>query len=1045
MNSSSFKIYNASAGSGKTFTLVKNYLKLLIASETIFKFKQVLAITFTNKAVAEMKTRIIEALKEFSDESILEHPNDMFSLIVDELNIEPKKAHEKSKLILDTIINNYAAFDISTIDGFTHKIIRTFAHDLKIPQNFEVELDTDNILNLAVDNLISKAGDDEELTRVLVDFAIEKTDDDKSWDISYDLNKIAKLLVNENHVVHLENLQKKTLKDFKRLKSNVFKKSKVLEQDIKEKAQAVLDIIDQNGLEHKDFSRGTLPNHFKKIISLELYKIYENKLQKNITERSGLYSKTLQEDKKAIIENLLPQIETAYLAIKKEIHQYLLLKNIHKNLTPLSVLNAINKELDIIKEDENLMLISEFNSIVSNEIKKQPAPFIYERIGEKFKHYFIDEFQDTSEMQWNNLKPLLENALTSQTLNQEEGSLMLVGDAKQAIYRWRGGKAEQFIDLFNKKDLPFPIEQSVSNLEENFRSAQEIVKFNNGFFMHLSNFAFNNPDYAKIYSESKQNPIKEINGYVNLSFLDYSKEDDKDDVYSKKVLETLENIIQKGYQYKDICVLVRKRKEGIAIANVLSSMEIPIISSETLLLQNSSEVVFILNMMLLALQPENYEVKIDLLEYIAQKENILDKHQFFKTNIRENPKKIFEEFSDFDFEWFKQLPIYDSIEYIIRSFSLHKHSNAYIQFFLDEVFNYSQKKQANFSGFLDYWNTKKESLSIVSPIGQNAVQIMTIHKAKGLEFPVVIFPYAELNVYDDRDSKAWFELPQEDFDGFDEAYVNLNKELESLNDYGKAVYDRYQSELELDNINLFYVALTRPIEQLYVIGKKDVNSKDEENIKSYSGLLINYLKTIEVWNDNQLNYDFGNPSKQLSIEKSDINVTVQTKFVSTEATSHNIKIITNSGYLWDTKQKTAIEKGNLIHNILSKITIDLDLDFVLNDFKETGIIDSIQEQELKEIVHKIINHPNLNIYFKPNLEIYNERDIITKEADVFRPDRVVILPDNKAIIIDYKTGYYDPKHIMQLQQYQKILKDMDLEVSKKILVYINDQIEVKEV
>lgn len=1043
-NTSSFNIFNASAGSGKTFTLVKNYLKLLIVSDTLFKFKQILAITFTNKAVSEMKTRVIDMLRAFADESVLNNPNDMFIAIVEELNINEKKVHEKSKLILDAIINNYAAFDVCTIDGFTHKIIRTFAHDLKLPQNFEVELDTESIINKAVDNLIAKAGNDNELTNVLVDFALEKTDDDKSWDISYDLNKVAKLLINENHATHLENLQTKTLDDFNALKNNVFKKIAVLETHIQKNASLVLNLIQQNSLDFEHFYRSILPNHFKKIASLDLHKAYENKLHENIIERTNIYKKTLPEEKKTIIDGLMPKIEPLFLEIKQQVHQYLLFENILKNITPLSVLNAINKELVAIKEDENVLLVSEFNTLIANEIKQQPVPFIYERIGEKFKHYFIDEFQDTSVMQWDNLKPLLENALTSETLNKEQGSLMLVGDAKQAIYRWRGGKAEQFINLFNENVRPFPVIQNIENLPKNYRSAKQIVDFNNHFFKHVSCFAFSNEDYAKIYSKSHQETSNNIEGYVNLTFLNYGKDDDKDHVYTQQALETIDSILQKGYQHKDICVLVRKRKEGVAIANVLSNFGVPIISSETLMLQNSTEVMFVINMMLLALQPENYEVKVEVLDFWASQKNIVNKHEFFKNHIKVDVQKLFTELAKFDFNNFLQLPIYDAVEYVIRTFNLNNSSSAYIQFFLDEVYNYSQKQLVSFSGFIDYWNTKKDSLNIVSPIGQNAVQIMTIHKAKGLEFPVVIFPYAELSIYDDKDPKTWYELPKEDFNGFDEAYINLNKNLEPLNLYGKSIYNNYLSELELDNINLLYVALTRPIEQLYVIGKRVNNSKGSDNTKTYSGLLINYLETIGKWNDNEWVYHFGNPSKDMSFKSKNIEVTFQKEFISTEASSHNIKIITNSGYLWDTSQKEAQEKGNLVHEILSKIKTEVDIDFVLNDFMQSGRLDSYQNKELKHVIHEIVNHEDLKNYFCQDDYILNEQDIITKSGAIFRPDRIII-KNNQAVIIDYKTGLHTPKHTKQLQEYADVLREMNLIVAKKILVYINDDIEVKEV
>ncbi len=1041
---SSFKIFNASAGSGKTYTLVKEYLIILFESENIFKFRQILAMTFTNKAVGEMKERILEMLKLFSDKDILEKPHSMFLDICKDLNMNKDLVHNKSKKILETILHNYGAFDISTIDRFNHKIIRTFAHDLKLPQNFEVDLDTDRLLNQAVDNLISKTGFNKELTKILVEFALEKTDDDKSWDISFDLNRVAKLLVNENHVAHLDNLELKSLADFKLLRKNVLEKTSVLELKIIDKAKTILTLIEVSGLTHSDFSRSTLPNHFKKIASLDLNRIYDNQLENNLAENKNIYTKTLPADKASAIDNILPQIESSFLSIKLLVFEYKFLKNIYQNLTPLTVLNAINKELNLIKEEQNILLISEFNSIISNEIKNQPIPFIYERIGEKYKHYFIDEFQDTSELQWFNLIPLLENSLSS-----EKGSAMIVGDAKQAIYRWRGGKAEQFIALFNEKDQPFPVKQKVKDLPVNYRSCKQIVNFNNVFFKYLSGIVFDNPEYATIYSKCRQESDNKYDGLVDITLLDINKEDDRNEVYSLKVLETIQTILNLGYELKDICILVRKGLEGIAIADVLSNQGIPIISSETLLLDRSPEIRFIINVMRLTIHPDNYELKVEILNYIANSRDIKNKHDFFETFIKLDPTSFFKELQEFDFVKFKHLSIYESVEYVLRTFNLVKKADAYIQFFLDEVLNYSQGKQPSFIGFLNYWDTKKDKLSIVSPEGQNAVQIMTIHKAKGLEFPIVIFPFADLDIYKEKESKCWFKIDPDEYNGFSETFINLNKDIEAYSQYGSEIYHDHQAELELDNVNLLYVALTRAIEQLYIIGKNDINSKGDENLKSYSGLIINYIKSIGSWDDSKLHFSFGTPiaigtKKQLKRKEQTVSSIIQEEFISTSASSHNINVITNSGLLWDTRQKEAIERGNLIHQIMSNIYTPKDVSYVLQDHLNNGIINNAQKKELHETVMNIVSHPNLIDYYTQDQTSYNEREIITSEGKIFRPDRVVINKNNTAILIDYKTGLPNPKYQEQLNDYQEALNQIGYKTIKKILIYTNENITVVE-
>ncbi|AXT18708.1 DNA helicase UvrD [Flavobacteriaceae bacterium AU392] len=1041
MNSTTFNIYNASAGSGKTYTIVKEYLKICFSSTYKEPYKHILAITFTNKAVAEMKERIINTLKTFATEAILESSDDMFLELCKELNIEAKTLHQKSKTLLNNIVHNYAAFDISTIDKFTQKLIRTFAFDLQIPINFEVELDTDMLLKEAVDALIANAGKDKILTKVLVDFAIEKADDDKSWDVSYDFNKIAQLLVSENDIPFISALKNKTPEDFKALKNTLKQYIISSERTIVEKSNDVLTLIEECGLQYNDFSGSYLPKHFNNLANKKFNINFEAKWQEDI-ENKVLYPKRVENNIASVIEEIQSQLTSAFNETKALVFQYRFFNVFYKNVTPLSVISAINKEINIIKQDRNLILISEFNAIISEQIKDQPTPFIYERIGEKFKHYFIDEFQDTSVLQWENLIPLLDNSLSG-----EQTSVTLVGDAKQAIYRWRGGKAEQFIGLY-EHDNPFFIEKQNKQLPNNYRSYSQIVNFNNQFFKTLSGFAFSDSVYENLYQQSSQNIKKDKEGYVNISFLNIEKEDNKDLLYSQKVVETIEECLSNGFQLKDITILVRKKKEGVAIANYLTDeVGIDIISSETLLISNSPEVSFIINLLKFLFRPKDNEIKILLLKYLANhKFNITDKHHFYSAHINLEIKILFDKLKDygisFNYNEALQLPLYETIEAIIQSFHLVKASDAYVQFFLDVVLDYSQKHLSSILDFVDYFESKKDSLSIVSPEGNNAIQIMTIHKAKGLEFPIVIFPYADLDIYREREPKEWLPINPEDYNGFTNAFLNYSKDFENYGDHGQQIYEKHQAELELDNINLLYVALTRAIEQLFIISSRP---SKEGNLKLYSGLFINYLKHIGEWNDNTTSFCFGSSKKESVSEKSFNNTIEQKLFISTPKKDHNIKIVTSSGYLWDTNQQEAIEKGNLIHHIMSKIKTEIDIDMTFNSFLNSGFINARQFQSLKKIVINIAQHPELKDYFNSNYTIYNEKDIITKTGVSLRPDRLVINDKNEVIIIDYKTGLSNPKYQEQLQDYQDALEDMGFIVIKKVLIYINDSLEIKEV
>lgn len=1043
MQNSAFKIYNASAGSGKTFTLSKSYIKILLEAKSYDHFKSILAITFTNKAVGEMKERIINMLKLFSSKTSLKESHPMFDAICKEISISPEHLHNKSKHILQHIIHNYGAFDISTIDGFTHRIIRTFAHDLKLPINFEVELDQERILNEAVDSLISKAGSDKTLTKVLIDFAIEKADDDKSWDISFDFNKISKLLVNENDFSAILRLKGKSLDDFNKLKKNLTQLIRELENEIVNTAESTLTLIDECGLQYDDFNRSSLPKYFENLKFKKFDIKFDVAWQNALVEGNTLYPKRISKTIASTIEDIQSNLSEAFIKSKTLVFELKLKKGFYKNITPLSVLNAIQKELTALKDEQDKMLISEFNKIISEEIKDQPTPFIYERLGEKFKHYFIDEFQDTSVMQWQNLVPLLDNALST-----TNGSVMLVGDAKQAIYRWRGGEAEQFIDLFNKTKNPFQIEANVLALDTNYRSAKEIIKFNNSFFEFLSAHYLSDSHYAELYNNANQHTYNDTEGYISFNFLDIQKEDNTGEVYANEVLQNIQQCQDNGFALNDICVLVRKRKEGIAIANYLTENGVKITSSETLLLKNSEDVIFIDAVLKLLLQPNNDSLKIEVLSFLAIQRDVKDKHMFFSTHLRKNIDDMFKSLKVIDVFIDKnrllQLPLYELVEQLIRIFKLHNNSNAYLQFYLDVVLEFTQKQNSDLTAFISYFEKKKDSLSVVSSKNMNAVQIMTIHKSKGLEFPIVIFPFADLNIYRELEPKVWFPTNKDNYNGFETLLLNFNKDIEHFGDTGKALYNKHQSQLELDNINLLYVVLTRAVEQLYIISKNDINSKGVINANTYSGMFISFLNSIGQWRDDQLAYSFGvlkhNEKKSKPEKKSE-----PLQLISIPKEDHNLSIITKTGLLWDTKQEKAMERGNLVHLVLSKIKTIEDIDFAFNDLLVSGDITKANSNTLRALVMAVIQHPKLSSYFKADFKIYNERDIITNSGQLIRPDRLNINTKNEVVIIDYKTGEQKSTYKSQLNGYASILERMNYKIIHKFIVYVNDTIDVIEV
>ena len=1034
MQDAPYKIYNASAGSGKTYTLAKEYLKIILSSDFNKNYRSILAITFTNKAVNEMKQRILGSLFAFGK---ISDENDVPSMLADisqELGIDTKTLRNRSKKVLKEILHNYAFFDVSTIDKFTHRLIRAFAKDLKLPQNFEVVLDTKLLLDEAIAKLINKAGADKQLTKVLIDFALEKIDGDKSWDIALDLQKIGILLFNENEAPHLKKLEDKDIDDFLDLKKELLFQIQAHETKIVSLATEILAIIEENSLEFNNFKSGYFPKFIAKIASGDLSMDFNAGWKQNF-ETEPLYTKTCPQGIKAILDGLHPRVIGLYNGIKENHSALSLVRNGYNNIVPLTVLSAIQHEIKTLERERDLLPISSFNSIISKEIKDQPAPFIYERIGEKYRHYFVDEFQDTSEMHWNNLIPLIGNALESQDDQGNIGSLLLVGDAKQAIYRWRGGKAEQFLNLIDLKENPFVFPPYTANLPANYRSHEEVIKFNNDFFTVTSPFLANTV-YHKLFVEgNSQNYNNKKGGLVQLSFIDVEESQEEDGEYCNLVMKILEEVLQKKYSLKDICILTRKKKHGILLADFLMHNNIPIISSETLLLNSNPKVRFLVNLLQYSLQPKEMERCYEILGFLS--EDLENRHQFISANLNKVSKLLMETYG-FNVDIIGQSSVYDGLEYAIKKFGIADSSDAYITYFLDVVLEVEQKEGASTQVFLAYWDKKKESLSITAPENVDAVQIMTVHKSKGLEFPIVIFPYANTYIYEEKDAKLWLPVNPISFKGFEEILINKKQEVVDYGPLAEEIYNTEQQKLELDAFNLLYVALTRAVKGLYVISKKDLTQKGEHKPNYYSGLFIHYLKERQLWEEDKNCYGFGHLEMQVAPSRQG-GQQERITHLYTYKERPGFRILTKAGALWDTQRGTALSKGNLLHYVMGLIETDEDIDSAIDKLVGNGDISQGDILGMKQRIKAIVDHPVLSVHFQKGNLIKNEQDILTKNGKVLRPDRLVI-KDNRATIIDYKTGKRNPAYQEQIYSYADALEAMGFEIENKIIVYINEDI-----
>lgn len=1042
MQDHSFTIYDASAGSGKTFTLVKEYLKKLLLSQNEGYYAHLLAITFTNKAVAEMKERIIDNLIVFAASEAVTSPSAMLLQLANETGLNIVELNRRASNILTHLLHHYAGFNVVTIDRFNHQLLRTFARDLKLPQNFEVSLEVGQLLSEAVDQLITKAGKDALITRVLLDFALEKIDDDKSWDIAKDIALASQVIVNENDAPHVAKLKDKSLTDFNEFKKRLLAQQHKVESALVETASEILQLIEESGLQFDDFSRSYLPKHFQKLANSDTSVSWGTKWQEELGEKPLYPTRVIKDSPEIIpvIEAIAPKIIESFELTKQQLHTYLALSNILQNITPLSVINLVNQELAAIKEERGLLLISEFNSLIHNEIKDQPAPFIYERLGEKYRHFFIDEFQDTSSMQWQNLIPLIDNALSQQNSEETQGTLMLVGDAKQSIYRWRGGLPEQFIDLYNNENPFAGGLKNVLSLDTNYRSCSNIIAFNNAFFSFIAEF-LGELSYAGLYRQgNKQKCTRKDGGLIQFEFIEAENKEEEHELYGLKVFETIQQVLGNGFVKEDICVLTRTRKEGVAVAAYLMERDIPVISSETLLLATSPVVQCLVNTLTMHQHPANEEAKVALLNFLYGHFKISEeKHRFFTSLLKLDTYSFEQKLATygifFSFEAITSLSLYESCEYIIKNFELATKDNGYLFGFMDLIFEFQQQPQAGKASFLSFWDSKKETAGLPASSGVQAVQVMTIHKSKGLEFPVVIFPYADVDLYAEQNAKAWY--PWED-QQFDEVYINFKKEVASYSNDGAELYEERRNTLELDNINLLYVTLTRAIEQLYVFATAPSAIKEEGPTK-FNQLFAAFLKAHHGYSDSSAIVTIGSPKRSVAATIPPSEKPVKASYPVHFPEEHDLVVVSRDASLWGTDAASALFSGNLLHDTMAQIKTQEDVAMVFEEMRHRSVVPSAQIDLLLEQVTAIVGHPQLeHLFAAGNGRVVTEREIITQTGELVRPDRLNMYSNQSVSLVDYKTGTPLESHEYQLLNYASALEAMQLKVTEKLLVYTSE-------
>ena len=979
-----------------------------------------------------MKSRIVEYLSRLEKHDIKLNSlrNDIIHEIRAEKNIDIQADFDKHvRIALQLILHDYSNFNISTIDSFFQGIIRSFAKELDLPIGMEVELDTNAVIQHAVEAMLKEYKTDKDaFSRWIETYVFDLIEEDKSWKIEKNISKLAKQILSEEYqLLTAKNMQQFEIETYKQvlkeLKQFVFDYRKKTDDLTKEFEQIVLnENIDLTSYKGKS----TINSFIKKTKNYEPE--FTTTIQKMLDTDDVLTKENAKDN------SLKLHLETIWMNTVKPFllhifeHQQVNQKKYNsaeivlKNIYSLALLEFINTKIKQYKADENLILISDTNQIVSLIATHEEVPFIFEKSANFLKYILIDEFQDTSSLQWNGMLPLL-----LEILQNIDGLVLIVGDPKQSIYRWRGGKMELIIDgIASGLHYHWKDRKDIS-LKANYRSAKEIVQFNNAFFSVVKNtIAIQNPLFKDVLADVEQELIKEDKqGFVQCKWLEKNKDKEEDDVQLQEVLSIIQSL-EIAKKYSDIAILTRDNKHGALVANYLQENNIPVISAESLLLQNQLSIKLLVAALEYITHPKEdfYSVKINYLyANFLQKENI--ESYLIKQNFK---PYFFEEKIDFlrkeNIETLSSIAVNELLFLLIKELKLDAEMDSYLWRFQDVVLNFSQTKSTSVIDFLHYWSEKKEKLSILPPDGINAVKIYTIHKSKGLQFPVVIFPYCNWSMKPKPDATIWIKNDENPFDKLNAFPVEMIKKMEN-----SFFVDEYQKELEatyIDNINMLYVAFTRAEEQLYILSDAEKNSSKIETLpQNVSKLLYDIVPQLKlnqaIHNINE--FSFGNNQTITETENDELKV-IQIDSVNYHNFKEKMPLHREKNY------NEAQIKGNILHTVLSKINQPNHLQKAVatTTIEDVGYYTSTAQK-----VMEIFAEHN---WFDEKWIVLNERNLYFNQQ-LLRADKV-LLSNEECVIIDYKTGAKDNKHIQQMREYMNAYAMLYTQKISAYLMYIEN-------
>lgn len=1070
-------VYKASAGAGKTFTLAVEYIKLLIRDPRAYR--STLAVTFTNKATTEMKERILSQLYGIW---IADPKSDVYlKRIADDLKQPAADIRVAAGKALHYMIHDYSRFRVETIDSFFQSVMRNLARELELGANLNIELNNLEVLSDAVDSLIEKLDRNSPVLYWLLEYIEERIADDKRWNVANEIKSFGRNIFDEGYIEKGDGLRKKLqqkdcITHYRRTLKDI--ETEIIEQ-MKGFADQFFGILETHGLQASDLKNGQrgIASYFNKLKNSNFSSDIRNATVEKCLNNPEEWATKSSAQRELIVSlassELIPLLDTAetFRAKNELLSNTCNLSLRHVN--NLRLLAHIDEEVRQLNYEHNRFLLSDTNALLHRLIKEGDPSFVFEKIGTTIRNVMIDEFQDTSRMQWDNFRLLLLEGLS------QGADSLIVGDVKQSIYRWRSGDWGILNGLRDHIDS-FPIE--VKTLTTNRRSAAQIILFNNDLFTaacQVLNDRYREEQgedclalqeaYQDVCQETCNDPGK---GYVRVEFLGDGK-DNETGSYADQMLEKLAAetrlLVEQGVALKDIAILVRKNKTIPLIADYFDkNTPYRIVSDEAFRLDASLAVTLLIDGLRTLMEPDDRIAQAQLAA--AYQQEVLHRDIDLNTLLLDGTEAYLPPAFCAEREQLRLMPLYELLEKLFGMFEVSRleQQDAYLCAFFDAVSEYLESNSSELSAFLTYWEERLGSKTI--PSGEvEGIRILSIHKSKGLEYHTVLLPFCDWKMENEtNDHLVWCAPQQNPFNQLDIVPVNYGKAMQQSLYRNDFLHERLQ--LWVDNLNLLYVAFTRAKSNLIIWGKQvgKTTSKADEPLRmnTVSELLAESLSALtgQDFAGGQEVYEKGalclskpassapsdpkspekpaslpsTPGNKLLVQPTAIPVHLESLETPIEFKQSNRSADFIRGDEEEDAQKY-IRQGQLLHQLFSVIRTADDVDGAIEQLRFEGLIESSEQAEqLRKLIQRALQHPRAQRWYAPGMELYNERSIICSTdgtLQTYRPDRVMIR-DNEVIVVDFKFGKKKAAYVQQVKKYMQLLTDMGYPAVKGYLWYV---------